>query len=252
VRSQNLKYTHSLDNIGVCLSVNLLSAQASREWLLYMNDDMVCCPGWDTALLAAAKNSPSPIGMYFSTLIEPIDAGNPLTIVRNFGRTPDDFDEQALLAEYAAEPRADIVGKCSQPTLVRRNHWLAVGGYSLEFSPGMSSDVDLLMKFWVLGCRNFRVVGASRIYHFAGSSTGRVRRSRGGRTFVMKWGITQQEFLRRFLDGVTERPDAAAQFPRSTALGRMRRIAYALHDYPLRDLSAWSAVPGKSIVKDRI
>jgi hypothetical protein len=228
----------------------LLSAQASREWFLYMNDDVVCCPGWDTALLEAARASPSPLAMFFSTLIEPIDTGNPLVIVRDYGRTPDNFDEAKLLANYSSPARPDVLGQGNQPTLVRRAHWLMVGGYSLEFGPGLSSDDDLLMKFWLVGCRHFRVVGASRVYHFASRSTWRVRRNRGGRTFVMKWGITQNEFKRRFLATGLPDDDPAARFPRSTALGRMRRIAYTFKDYPLGDLAAWDPAPGRHVIKD--
>ena len=38
VKAQGLKYSHTEKNIGVCLAVNHLAAQTSREWVLYMND----------------------------------------------------------------------------------------------------------------------------------------------------------------------------------------------------------------------
>jgi hypothetical protein len=123
-----------------------------------------------------------------------------------------------------------------------------VGGYSLEFGPGMSSDDDLLMKFWVAGGRHFQIVGASRLYHFACRSTKRVRRNHGGRTFVMKWGITQKEFKRRFLEAGAV---VGGPLPRSTALGRLRRIGYAFGDYPLGDLAAWDPAPGNHIAGDK-
>ncbi|OIQ99732.1 hypothetical protein GALL_181290 [mine drainage metagenome] len=43
---------------------------------------------------------------------------------------------------------------------------------------GMSRDDDPMMKCWVTGCRNFRIVGASCFYHFDCKNTGRI--------FVMK------------------------------------------------------------------
>lgn len=253
VRAQGLKYTYSRANVGVCIATNYLAARATRDWLLYMNDDMVCCPGWDTALVDAIRAAPSPLAMYFSTLIEPKEAGNPLVVVKDFGTTPESFDEAALLANYAAEPRPDITGQGAQPTLVHRMYWHMVGGYSLEFSPGMSSDDDLLMKFWVLGCRHFRIVGASRIYHFSTRSTKRVRRNRGGRAFVMKWGITQKEFKERLLlssaDGAA-RSEPEAQIAHATVLGRLRRVAYAIGDYPLGDVAAWDAGAGHHVAVD--
>jgi GT2 family glycosyltransferase len=248
VRAQGLKHTSARDNVGVCLAVTLAAAQASRDWLLYMNDDMVCCPGWDTALIEATRARRDPFGMFFSTLIEPEDTGNPLVVVRNHGRTPDDFDRAALLAQCNTPQRPDLFGKAAQPTLVRRDAWHMVGGYSLEFGPGMSSDDDLLMKFWVAGGRHFQIVGASRLYHFACRSTKRVRRNHGGRTFVMKWGITQKEFKRRFLEAGAV---VGGPLPRSTALGRLRRIGYAFGDYPLGDLAAWDPAPGNHIAGDK-
>jgi glycosyltransferase involved in cell wall biosynthesis len=252
VRAQGLAHTHSSDNIGVCLATNYLAGKASRDWLLYMNDDMVCCPGWDSALVQAANATPTRLAMFFSTLIEPTNTGNPLVVVRDFGRGPQDFDEAGLLANYAAPTRPDVYGQGGQPTLVHRMWWHMVGGYSLEFGPGMSSDDDLLMKFWAAGCRDFRIVDASRLYHFACRSTNRVRRNRGGRTFVMKWGITQGEFKRRFLaslqGGAAQRSATVEELPRSTPLGRMRRIAYALGDYPLGDLAGWDPAPGRHVI----
>src|SRR5579862_1451642 len=53
VRSQGFTHSHSVKNIGVCLSYNHLAAKAKGEWLVLMNDDMVCCPGWDTAYVEA-------------------------------------------------------------------------------------------------------------------------------------------------------------------------------------------------------
>jgi glycosyltransferase involved in cell wall biosynthesis len=253
VRAEKLAHSRSRDNIGVCLATNWLAGKASRDWLVYMNDDMVCCPGWDEGLVKAVQETPTRLAMFFSTLIEPVDTGNPLVVVKDFGRGPADFDEQALLAGYATPTGSDLYGQGAQPTLVHRMWWHMVGGYSPEFGPGMSSDDDLLMKFWVAGCRNFRIVDASRVYHFACRSTQRVRRNRGGRTFVMKWGITQQEFKNKFLARATsagEDVDGGAAFPHSTPLGCMRRIAYAWADYPLGDLSRWDRVPGRYVVLD--
>jgi glycosyltransferase involved in cell wall biosynthesis len=251
VRSAGIRHSHSQKNTGICLSVNYLATQASRDWLLYLNDDMVCCPGWDTALIDATRETPDRLSMFFPTLIEPNETGNPLVIIHNFGRTPAEFDWSRMRTNYLTQPRTDIFGQGSQPTLVHRIWWQIVGGYSIEYSPGMSSDIDLLMKFWVLGCRNYRIVGASRVYHFVQKTTERVRRNRGGRTFVMKWGITEREFKRNFLlraDRAIGTTTTGGLIPRATPLGKMRRAAYGLlHEYPLEDLNAWDPAPGKTL-----
>lgn len=245
IRAQKLKYSHSKKNVGICLAVNRLAAQAGREWLLYLNDDMVVCPGWDGALIEAARAVPNSLALLSSRMIEPVDSGNAMAVVQNFGRSPRDFDEARLLANYPAGPRGDSFGGKSQPTLIHRMWWHIVGGYSIEYGPGLSSDDDLMMKLWVVGCRHFRIVDQSRVYHFAEQSTRRVRRNRGGRTFVMKWGITQQEFHRDYLAKCDEAATRSSPaLPHASLLGKIRRLSYGLGDYPLGDLGAFDPTPG--------
>ena len=148
VKAQGIKYTHSDKNVGVCLSVNHLVAQARHEWVLYMSDDMVAAPGWDAAFAAAIESAETELALFFGTLIQPDDGGNADIIEQNFGVTPGAFDEAAFLQHYRDDPRGDKEGAASQPMLFHKQWWQMLGGYSLEFSPGMSSDDDLLMKFW--------------------------------------------------------------------------------------------------------
>jgi heptosyltransferase-3 len=252
VKAQDIKYSHTRKNIGICLAVNNLVAQASHDWVLYMNDDMVACPGWDTAFAKAIDSCDTDLALFFSTLIQANNGRNPKIIKHDFGSTPQNFDEHRLLQEYLSEPRDDIEGGESQPTLFHRKWWAMVGGYSLEFSPGMSSDDDLLMKFWVVGCRHFRIVGASRFYHFSCISTGRIRRNKGGRVFVMKWGITQREFKQHYLGSLHLRVASKSasrhhkMFPRTTLSGKFRRAVYGLlGEHPLQDIELWDAEPGQ-------
>ena len=241
IKSQGLKYSHSKKNLGVCLSVNLLAAQAERNWVLYMNDDMVACPGWDTALAKAIESSSGHMAVFFGTLIER-KTDNSHMISLDCGKSPEEFNEKKLLENYSMNGPGNIERQTSQPTLVQRKWWHMIGGYSVEFSPGMSSDDDLLMKFWVAGCRNFTMVGASRFYHFGCKSTGRIRRNLGGRVFVMKWGITQQEFHSRYFSKPVGTDET--HFPRSSLAGRVKRIGYGLFgNYPLKDIEAWDPLP---------
>ena len=251
VRSQGIKYTQTAKNVGVCLSVNHLVAQAKHEWVLYMNDDMVAAPSWDTGFVEAIKSVDTDLALFFGTMIQPENNGNNIIIKQNFGESPATFDEARFLQNFLSDARGDKEGAASQPTLVHKKWWSMVGGYSLEFSPGMSSDDDLLMKFWVTGCRNFRIVGASRFYHFGCKSTGRIKHNLGGRIFVMKWGITQIEFHRLYLPTLRKANGGnTANNPhncvRGSWLGKLRRVGYALrYNYPLEDIEAWDPVPGQ-------
>jgi GT2 family glycosyltransferase len=200
VLRERIEHTATEANVGICYAVNRAAARAAGDCLLYVNDDMVAAPGWDAALdRARARIAPNRPFMLSGTMIEPIATGNPCAVVADLGRTPDDFDLAGLARAAPGLARADWLGATWPPTLVARDAWQEVGGYSVEFSPGMSSDNDLAMKLWQAGCRVFVGVGDSLFYHFAKVSTTRIRRNDGRRQFLMKWGITQSAFDRYWL-----------------------------------------------------
>jgi len=199
VKEQNLAHTYSPQNVGICLAVNEAAIQATQDYILYLNDDMYCCPGWDTALVSRLKVLDTDLFMLSGTMIEPRDTGNPCVIVRDYGKEVENFDEAGLLAELPNLNKMDWYGATWPPTLVHKNWWFKVGGYSSEFSPGMSSDNDFSMKLWHAGCRIFLGVGDSFVYHFQCKSTGKVRKNDGGKQFLHKWGIRQSMFDRYYL-----------------------------------------------------
>jgi glycosyltransferase involved in cell wall biosynthesis len=209
VRAQQLAYTHSPQNIGICLAVNEAAMHVKMDYILYLNDDMYCCPGWDTALVNKMKGLGTDLFMLSGTMIEPVQTSNPCVIVKDYGRSPDKFAERELLADLPNHHKHDWYGATWPPTLVHAKWWFKVGGYSSEFSPGMSSDNDFSMKLWHAGCRIFLGVGDSLVYHFQAKSTGRIKKNNGGKQFLHKWGIRQSVFDRYYLrrgipaDGVT-------------------------------------------------
>jgi hypothetical protein len=102
------------------------------------------------------------------------------------------------------------------------------------------------MKLWLVGCRTFRIVGASVVYHFACRSTGKVRRNKGGRTFLLKWGVSQQTFKEQCIARTTGgQPGEAPNLPVGTSHDRVKRMGYATAGYPLSDLAQWEPdLPG--------
>jgi Glycosyl transferase family 2 len=199
VREQGLTYTSSPQNIGICLAVNEAAMHATQDYILYLNDDMYCCPGWDTALVDKLKQLDTDLFMLSGTMIEPRNTNNPCVIVRDYGCDAGNFDEAMLLAALPQLHKPDWNGATWPPTLVSRRCWFMVGGYSCEFSPGMSSDNDFSMKLWRAGCRVFLGVGNSLVYHFQCKSTGKVKKNDGGKQFLHKWGMRQSVFDRYFL-----------------------------------------------------
>ncbi len=196
VRAQQLPHTHSPQNVGICLAVNEAAMRAKHDYILYLNDDMYCCPGWDTALVEKLNGLDTDLFMLSGTMIEPLATGNPCVIVKDYGLDPTDFAEGRLLSDLPSHRRADWYGATWPPTLVHARWWFRMGGYSSEFSPGMSSDNDFSMKLWHAGCRIFIGVGNSFVYHFQAKSTGKVKKNEGGKQFLQKWGIRQSVFDR--------------------------------------------------------
>lgn len=197
-RREGLAHTHSAKNLGICLTVNAAAALAATDYLLYMNDDMVACPGWDAALWRAVEEIGHPRFSLSATAILPDRSHRWAVGPRDFGDHPDRFREAELLAATGLD-RPDWSGASYPPNLVHRSLWEAVGGYSIEFSPGLYSDPDLSMKLWRAGVRIFRGVGASRVYHFYQRTTRRVPMNDGRRLFSKKWGVPTSFFYRNVL-----------------------------------------------------
>lgn len=213
---EGIEHTASETNIGICHAVNLLGAKARGDYVVYLNDDMVAAPGWDAALERALERvRRHGLFMLSGTMVEAAATGNACVVVADFGRDPAKFDLERFAREAPKLARADWLGATWPPTLVSRALWHQVGGYSVEFSPGMGSDNDFSMKLWQAGCRVFLGVGDSLVYHFGETSTRRIRKNDGRRQFLLKWGLVQSGFDRYYLRRGQPAPaDAVLTAPR--------------------------------------
>ena len=214
-RDGGIDHTHSPGNVGICIAVNEAGGLATKDYIVYMNDDMYVCPGWDTQLVYEIEKLGTDNYMLSSTMIEPIDYHNPCVIHGDYGQTIETFKEQSLLENYNKPDKPDWQGATWPPTLVHKKYWAITGGYSIELSPGVSVDDDFAMKMWYAGCRIFKGVGKSRVYHFQSKSTLRVVKNNGRKQFLMKWGINQSTFNKYYTrrggpyTGPVAEPDAA-------------------------------------------
>jgi len=200
IQSQpDIDYTFSEKNIGICYALNIARELISSEYILYMNDDMYACPGWDKELWEEIKKMGTKYFFLSGTAIEPMDQHNPCVVVKDFGTDIQSFQEQRLLKEFANQPINDWQGSTWPPNVVHRDVWDLVGGYSIEFSPGMYSDPDFSMKLWMMGIRLFKGIGNSRVYHFGSRSTKRVRKNNGYYRFIQKWGMTSSTLTKYYL-----------------------------------------------------
>ncbi|MBU1821810.1 MAG: glycosyltransferase [Bacteroidetes bacterium] len=196
----DILFTSSEANVGVCYALNQSAALATCDYLLYLNDDMYVCPGWDEALYREIQTLGHPYFFLSGTAIEHSPQSK-CSIEADFGKNIETFDEKRLLQEFDSLSMQDWHGATWPPNVVHRDIWNLVGGYSIEFSPGMYSDPDFSMKLWQAGVRIFKGISQSRVYHFGSVSVKRVRKNKGYYTFIRKWGMTSstmsQYYLRR-------------------------------------------------------
>lgn len=244
VRSQGLDHTYSESNVGVCLAMNMMRTKVERDYIYFLNDDMYVLPGWDEALMREIVSLPDNRFFLSSTTIQP---RTPMSsgIVADFGDTVESFREKELLERYMEFPLKDWSGSTIPPNLLHRDVWDLVGGYSVEYTPGMYSDPDLTAKLWFVGIRYMKGLSGSRVYHFETKSTARVRKNDGSLQFLLKWGMTSSTFRKQltrkgrdFNGSLTGAPLDVRKFRIHLLRGRIKGVVALLHKHfgPLKRL----------------
>ena len=203
VKANNYKHTSSIDNIGLCTSINKATKLVSNQYILYTHDDMYFCPNWDKVLLDEVKSLNHDNFYLSGTMIEP-NSGH---IVCDFGADLNTFNEDELLSKYKDINFYDHQGTHFAPHLVSKKLWDKVGGFSEEFNPGIGSDPDFNMKLWKEGVRIFKGLNDFKVYHF-GSLTTRKKKNfiqnRGDKIFLKKWGFSIKFFKKYYLKSKTK------------------------------------------------
>ena len=203
VKKNNIKYTYSVSNVGLCTAINSAAKLSTLKYILYAHDDMYFCPDWDRHLI----NEIDLIGhnkFYLSgTMVEP-NSGH---IKFNCGENIESFNEEKFLLNYKNINYYDHQGTHFAPHVVSKEIWNSVGGFSEEFNPGIASDPDFNMKLWKQGVRIFKGLNSFKVYHFSSITTRKKNNflmNRGDRTFLKKWGITTKFFKKYYLKSKTK------------------------------------------------
>ncbi len=199
-----IKFTHTIENSGICKGVNIAAKKATFDYLLYSHDDFYFCPDWDEIL----NNEVRKIGHNFFYLSGTMINNGQINF--NCGNTIDEFDEKKFLLNYKKYNIYDFQGTTWAPHLIHKDVWNKVGGFSEEFFPGTGSDPDLNLKLWNLGIRIFKGINNFKVYHFGSVVTRRMKNNskqitqsgnRGGKIFLLKWGMSIKFFTKFYLKG---------------------------------------------------
>ena len=189
LRDQNIEFTFSKYNSGICEGMNTASKKSKFKYILYSHDDFYFCPGWDDVL----KNEVDAIGHNNFYLSGVMMNNGPIKF--NAGSDIKSFDENKVLNEYQNYNHYDFQGSTWAPHLLHKDLWEKVGGFSEEFFPGTGSDPDLNMKLWKAGVRVFKGINNCKVYHFGSIVTRKYKNhptiitesgSKGGKIFLLK------------------------------------------------------------------
>jgi glycosyltransferase involved in cell wall biosynthesis len=176
----NISYTHSKENVGLCTAINTVGKIAKSDLLLYAHDDMYFCPNWDSFLLKEVNLLNHNLYYFSGTMIEQ-KSGH---ISYDCGKNYVEFDEKKLLDNYKKLSFYDHQG----------------------FNPGIGSDPDFNMKLWKENVRIFKGISKFRVYHFSSITTRKkgLKQNKGDLTFLKKWNITTKFFKKYFLRSNTK------------------------------------------------
>ena len=200
--NEKIEYTFTNYNAGICEGMNKATKKANFDFILYSHDDFYFCPKWDEILNEEIKK----IGHNRFYLSGIMMNNGPLKF--NAGSDFETFDEKKLLENYEKINHYDFQGSTWAPHLIHKEIWNKVGGFSEEFYPGTGSDPDLNMKLWREGVRIFKGLRKCKVYHFGSIVTRKYKNhptiktesgSKGGKIFLLKWGITFKFFKKHYL-----------------------------------------------------
>ena len=194
-KDNNLKFLHSNINKGVCFAFNESAKIAKNKYLVLAHDDMYFCPRWDTVFFDELKKIKVDDFFVSGTMVQNFKS----YIYLDCGNSHSNFNEDKLLKELPKIKFNNFQGSHWQPSLVPLTTWNKVGGFSMEFSPGLGSDPDFSMKLWKIGVRLFKGLGSCRVYHFSSISLRKRAWNNGAKTFLLKWGISIKFFKKYYL-----------------------------------------------------
>ena len=207
LKKNNIEYTFTNYNSGICKGMNMAAKKAKTEFILYAHDDFYFCPNWDSVLKRELDKINHKKFYLSGTMV------NNGQITLDCGSNLETFDERKLLTEISNANYYDFQGSTWAPHLIHKETWDKVGGFSEEFFPGTGSDPDLNMKLWKEGVRIFKGINDFKVYHFGSIVTRKYKNhptiktesgSRGAKIFLLKWGITIKFFKKFILNSDTK------------------------------------------------
>ena len=195
----NIKYTHSAENIGLCSSMNKAYLLTSTDYILYAHDDMYFCKNWDIYLTQEINDQTTNLYYLSGTNVSTRHG----LINYDCGQSIENFDENKFEKFCLNDKTPNLQSSHWAPHLIHKELWDKIGGFSEEFNPGDGSDPDICMKLWLENVRIFKGISKFKVYHF-NSKTSRnksINLNNGTKQFLFKYGFTPRFFRKYYLKG---------------------------------------------------
>ncbi len=194
-----IKYTHSQTNIGLCSSMNKAYSLTTTNYILYAHDDMYFCKNWDIFLINEINKYDN--NFYYLTGTNVSTRHGLLNY--DCGSSPINFDQNKFLKFCQKDDTPDLQGSHWAPHLIHKDLWDKIGGFSEEFNPGDGSDPDFCMKLWLNKVRIFKAISKFKVYHFNSITTrnNKIILNNGTKQFLLKYGFNPRFFRMYYLNG---------------------------------------------------
>ena len=115
LEKENIQYTFTKHNAGICEGMNMASKKAKNDFILYAHDDFYFCPEWDLTL----KNEIDEIGHNKFYLSGIMMNNGPLKF--DCGDSLENFNESKLLENYKNINHYDFQGSTWAPHLIHKD-----------------------------------------------------------------------------------------------------------------------------------
>ena len=183
-----------------CFSDNYNKAAelATKDYILYVHNDIVLAPNF-LEIIEIYANDDTIVS--YSTIEPPIFSGHerPGKLVKDFGDSLNNFNLKGLY-EFVNEKQIEYKGKTLEDIYffmcIPRKTYLEIGGLDNLYDPMFCEDIDLCVRFKLLGLKFIMALDAIT-YHFV-SKTSRFSEEYKNRTakiernsnlnFIRKWG----------------------------------------------------------------
>ena len=148
-------------------ATNLGVYNASNDLILIVNDDNVFPLEWDTRLESQYR----PGAVYAPNQIEPIPSIFSQFIIKDFGRTPEDFDLSSFRQfEISNSKMKQSIEGSTLPIFMSKKDYLRVGGWDESYPGSWVVDCEFFMKCNLNGIGSIRLYNVS-FYHFVSVGT---------------------------------------------------------------------------------